>query len=178
MPVFVVLLRGVNVGKGPRVPMAQFAALLRAQGQRDVKTLLNSGNAVFRSRAAGAQAHARRIEAALEGALGVSVRTVVLGADRLAGIIAANPFEVPDPARLLVAFADGPALHRLEPIGALTEPPEAFHLGKHAAYLHCAGGIRESRAAAALLAGKAGTVTTRNWATTLKLHALAQALGA
>jgi uncharacterized protein (DUF1697 family) len=45
-------------------------------------------------------------------------------------------------------------------------------IGKHAAYLHCARGILESEVGSALL-GKAGrAVTTRNWATTLKLEAL------
>ena len=51
-------------------------------------------------------------------------------------------------------------------------PPERFAIGDNAAYLHCAGGILESRAGAALL-GKAGqALTTRNWATVLKLCAL------
>jgi uncharacterized protein (DUF1697 family) len=45
-------------------------------------------------------------------------------------------------------------------------------LGSHAAYLLCPGGLLESKAATALL-GKAGrTVTTRNWATVLKLRDL------
>jgi uncharacterized protein (DUF1697 family) len=49
---------------------------------------------------------------------------------------------------------------------------------KHAAYLHCASGIVESKAGEALL-GKAGTsATTRNWATTLKLYALTSESGA
>ncbi|MEX8500212.1 MAG: hypothetical protein AB3X40_07370, partial [Leptothrix ochracea] len=51
-------------------------------------------------------------------------------------------------------------------------PPEQFLIGKNAAYLHCATGILESKAGEALL-GKAGkSVTTRNWATVLKLQAL------
>jgi hypothetical protein len=40
---------------------------------------------------------------------------------------------------------------------------------EHAAYLHCAAGLLESKAAAQLL-GKGGRdLTTRNWATVLKL---------
>jgi uncharacterized protein (DUF1697 family) len=51
--------------------------------------------------------------------------------------------------------------------------PEQFAAGKSAAYLLCAAGILESKAGAAFL-GKAGkSATTRNWATVLKLHALA-----
>jgi uncharacterized protein (DUF1697 family) len=74
---------------------------------------------------------------------------------------------------LLVAFAQEPAaLRALAPIGALAAPPDQFHLGAAAAYLHCPGGILTSKAAAGLL-GKAGrTATSRNWSTTLKLQAI------
>ena len=43
----VALLRGVNVGGRSRLPMAQLRAVLDNLGYRDVKTLLQSGNAVF-----------------------------------------------------------------------------------------------------------------------------------
>ena len=49
MPQFVALLRGVNVGKGNRLPMVELKALLQRLDYTDVSTLLNSGNAVFTS---------------------------------------------------------------------------------------------------------------------------------
>ena len=49
MPTFIALLRGVNVGKGKRVPMAELRDLLSGLGFAEVTTLLNSGNAVFRA---------------------------------------------------------------------------------------------------------------------------------
>jgi uncharacterized protein (DUF1697 family) len=45
----VALLRGINVGQGPRVPMKDLKALLEGLGLADVITYLNSGNAVFSS---------------------------------------------------------------------------------------------------------------------------------
>jgi uncharacterized protein (DUF1697 family) len=47
-------------------------------------------------------------------------------------------------------------------------------LARHAAYLHCANGILESKAGAALLGNVGRAATTRNLATTLKLLALAE----
>lgn len=44
---FAAMLRGVNVGKARRVPMAELRQLLADWGAADVKTLLNSGNATF-----------------------------------------------------------------------------------------------------------------------------------
>lgn len=65
MPRFVALLRGVNVGKGNRIAMADFRRLLEGAGCTDVLTLLNSGNAVFGNVGRSSSAHARTIAAAL-----------------------------------------------------------------------------------------------------------------
>jgi uncharacterized protein (DUF1697 family) len=172
---FVVLLRGVNVGAAKRVPMAAWRAQLEQLGYADVATLLNSGNAVFSAPRGSATRHAAQIAATLRAELGVDVPVIVKTANELDAIVAANPLpDAADPSRLLVVFApDAAALAALAPIGALVAAPEQFELGRHAAYLHCPQGILESRAGEALL-GRAGRgVTTRNWATTLKLQALA-----
>ncbi|MGQ0553849.1 MAG: DUF1697 domain-containing protein [Planctomycetota bacterium] len=176
MPRFVALLRGVNVGKAKRVPMAEFRKLLSGLGYTDVVTLLNSGNAVFRATKGAPAKHAASIAAALAAELGVQVPVVVKSAKELAAIVAENPIvaEAEQHSRFLVAFApDARALTSLAAVQQFVEAPEQFAIGKHAAYLWCATGILQSKAGEALL-GKAGRLaTTRNWATTLKLHALA-----
>ena len=178
MPAFVVLLRGVNVGKAKRVPMAEFRGLLSGLGFAGVETMLNSGNAVARAAGGTPARHATSIAAALSSQLGVDVPVVVKSAKELAAIVAENPIAVraDDHSRFLVVFVqDDQALASLAALQPLVVPPERFAVGAHAAYLLCASGILESKAGAALL-GKAGrAATTRNWATTLKLHALASA---
>ncbi len=181
MPRFVVLLRGVNVGKGNRVPMAAFKALLQGLGYTEVETLLNSGNAVFTSPGRSVSKHAAGIAGELARSLGVACSTIVKSGTELEAIVAANPLPVPpsDHSRFLVAFAqDARTLQPLEALAPLAQPPERFAVGTQAAYLHCAGGILESRLGAAML-GKVGrSVTTRNWATVLKLAALSGSAGA
>lgn len=174
-PNFVVLLRGVNVGKGNRVLMAEFRALLEAQGSTEVRTLLNSGNAVFRSAGRSATTHAKAISAALQERLGVQVNVVVKSASDFLAVVAENTL-APDEeqySRFLVAFAQEQAsIEALAALRPLVRAPERLLVGKHAAYLLCARGILESEAASALL-GKAGrSVTTRNWATTRKIETL------
>ena len=175
MPVFVAMLRGVNVGRAKRIPMADLRALLSKLDYTRVATVLNSGNAVFCATRRSSATHARSIAAAIAGTLGIEVPVVVKSAREFASIVAENPLggEGTDPSRLLVALAQDPnALPGLAAIGKLLTPPERFVLGRHAAYLLCACGIRDSKAAAALL-GKAGRfATTRNWATVSKLQAL------
>lgn len=175
MAAFVALLRGVNVGKGNRVPMADLRALLVDLGFDDVATLLNSGNAVFTGPTTSAARHAAAIAAGLTTRLGVSVPVIVKSAADLEAIVAGSPLAAPpaDPSRVLVAFTqDTKALDGLAPVASMVTPPERFVVGAHAAYLHCPNGILQSKAGEALL-GKAGrAATTRNWATTLKLLAL------
>lgn len=176
MPTFVALLRGVNVGKAKRVPMAEFRALISSLGYTGVATLLNSGNAVFRAAKGTSAKHAANIAAAITEHLQVEVPVIVKSATELAAIVSENPIntEASAHSRFLVAFVQDPkALPALAAIEPLVVPPEQFAVGKHAAYLLCAAGILESKAGEALL-GKAGrSATTRNWATVLKLQALA-----
>ena len=175
MPQFVALLRGVNVGKGNRVPMAAFRDLLVAQGCSAVTTLLNSGNAVFRSASRSAAGHARAISAGLRETLGVDVVVVVKSSLEFSAAAAENPLAFPEShcSRLLVAFAQSDAAaQRLTALRPLLDPLERLHIGRHAAYLYCAGGIMESKAGTALLGKLGREITTRNWATVLKLDAL------
>lgn len=178
MPAFVALLRGVNVGKARRVPMAEFRSTLAGLGYTGVATLLNSGNAVFRATSGTPARHAASIAAALAAHLKVDVPVIVKSARELATVVAECPIKA-DPSnhsRLLVAFVqEAKALAGLASIERLVAPPEEFAIGSRAAYLYCAAGILESEAGKALL-GKAGRLaTTRNWATVLKLQALAAA---
>lgn len=177
MPRYAVLLRGVNVGKGKRVPMAEFKQLLEDLGATAVKTLLNSGNAVFSSPARSGPRLVAAIADALAARLGVVTPVIVKSAaevDRIVADVPASPAES-EHARFLVAFGpDEAALQALQPLVALATGGETLVVTPHAAYLHCPGGLLESRVGEAML-GKAGRgVTTRNWATVLKLAALLQ----
>ena len=140
--------------------MADLRALLEDLGYTDVGTLLNSGNVVFKAGKGVPKKLAADISAAIATHLGIE-----------------NPFaSADDPSRLLVAFvADAGMLSAMSAIEPHVVAPEQFHVGTHAAYLHCASGILESKAAEALL-GKAAT--TRNWATVLKLQALVDKIDA
>jgi uncharacterized protein (DUF1697 family) len=175
MPFFIVLLRGVNVGKANRVPMAEF---LENLGYSHVSTLLNSGNAVFASTDPSTVKHAASIAATLQKTLNITVPVIVKSAVELSEAISASPIDPSetDHSKFLVAFAaDSDAIRALAVLQELAEPPERFVVTKTAAYLHCPAGVLQSRVGKALL-GKAGDrVTTRNWATVMKLLALASA---
>lgn len=167
-------LRGINVGRGNRVPMAALRRILGDLGYTHVTTLLNSGNAVFCAPQQPPDVPARQVSAALEQQLGVSVPIIVKTKREFLAAVAGNPVAVvPEASRLLVTFTR--RRDELAALRALEEqlvPGEFLHVCGHAAYLHCPAGISDSRAAAALLGKMGRNATTRNWATTLKIAAL------
>lgn len=176
MATFVALLRGINVGKAKRLAMADLRSVLDCLGYTGVKTLLNSGNAVFRSTRGTSSRHAASIAAAIAEQHRLDVPVIVKSLAELTVIVEGNPLArvALEPSRLLIAFVQNSGtLAQLAPIGTLVHPSEKFASTQSAAYLHCAGGILESKAAAALLGRMGREATTRNWATVRKLHALA-----
>jgi uncharacterized protein (DUF1697 family) len=172
---YVALIRGINVGRAKRVAMADLRAMIEALGYADVRTLLNSGNAVFAGPRGAAARAAAQIEAGLAGSIGVPARVTVLTADDLATVVAENPFAdvATDASRLLVTVLTNPADGaRLDALVRQDWAPDALAVGSRAAYLWCAGGILESRLPEATARILRDGATSRNWATMLKLQAL------
>jgi len=175
---FVALFRGINVGKAKRIAMADLRALLETLGYADVKTLLNSGNAVFSAAGDTPARHAQAIQAAVRERLGVDALVVVKSARDIAAVVAGNPLaaQADDASRLLVALAgDAEALAAVQALTETDWGAEQLHVGPHAAYLWCADGILDSKLAVVLLKRLGAIGTTRNWATIEKIHALLQA---
>ena len=175
MPRYVALFRGINVGKAKRIAMADLRALLAKLGFSEIQTLLNSGNAVFTGAAEPAAKLAARLREAVVKKLGVDALVIVKSAKDIEAIIAGNALEqlAADHSKLLIAMTCNPrSLATLSHLAATEWGAEKVHVGKHAAYVWCANGVLESKAAVALLKNLADTGTTRNWATLNKIHAL------
>jgi len=171
----IALLRGINVGKAKRVPMAELRALMADLGHANVRTLLNSGNAVFDARAGTPAALAKKLRAAILDKLGVDCEVIVKTAAELEAAIAEHPLRAHanDDARMLVMFVqESSALDELKALEATDWSPEAFAAGRHAAWLWCAGGIIDSRLAKAVGRLLKERGTARNWATVQKLQAM------
>ncbi|MCM8750428.1 DUF1697 domain-containing protein [Thermomicrobiaceae bacterium CFH 74404] len=172
----VALIRGINVGRAKRVAMSELRALVEGLGYSGVQTVLNSGNVVFTAPTVSPREAAARIEHALETQLGVPARVLALTSTELDEIIRDNPLTgiADDPSRLLVAVLADPADRaRLEPLAEREWAPEALALGRRVAYLWCPEGVMASRVMEAVNRTLGDAVTTRNWATLAKIHALA-----
>jgi uncharacterized protein (DUF1697 family) len=176
----VALLRGINVGRAKRVAMADLRALVESLGYTDVQTLLNSGNVVFTAPGVKPGDAAARIEEALPKRTGVSSRITVLTAEELAAVVDENPLldVAHDPTRLFVAVLASKADRRkLEPLQKQDWAPEVLALGTRVAFIWCPEGLLASKLPEAVGKALGDAVTTRNWATLTKLHALAESQG-
>jgi uncharacterized protein (DUF1697 family) len=170
---YAAFIRGINVGRAKRVPMAELRALVVDFGGTEVSTLLNSGNVVFAIANSSADVLSGAIQEALSTRLGVEARTTVVTAAQFDAVVAQNPLVdvADDRTRLLVAFpADASALEAMESLTAFDWHPEAYAVGPHAAYLWCPGGVADSTLAQTLGAKLGDAVTSRNWPTVLKVQ--------
>jgi uncharacterized protein (DUF1697 family) len=163
----VALLRGINLGSKRRVAMADLRALLSELGYGDVRTLLQSGNAVFTAPRANVR---RQLEAALAERFGMEIDVVLRTMDELHAVVDADPFgaKVTDPRRYFVVFLDGaPDVSGLDGIDFA---PDRFEAGAREIYAWCPDGMQNSRLMRALgRPGLGGTATVRNWSTVTKL---------
>jgi uncharacterized protein (DUF1697 family) len=179
MSACIALIRGINVGRGNRIAMSDLRALVTDLGHTDVRTLLNSGNAVFRSRRPNVAKISSGIQAAIAAECGFTAPVMVITAEYLDRIVDENPLLhlVDDHARHLVAFvAHAKHLEPMRPLLTETWTPDALAITQRAAYLWCLSGLLDSKVSQAFSRKAGATVTTRNWATVLKLQAASKDL--
>lgn len=174
MPTYVALLRGINLGGKRRVAMADLRAWLTDLGYTDVRTLLQSGNAVFRTPKKPAAVE-RELEARLAEGAGFAIDCVVRTADELRAVVDANPLgSVADNgSRYLVSFLR--AAPKQPDFAADAFAPELFHLGGREIYFWVPDGVQNSKVLAAFPTRKGEVATVRNWNTVTKLLAMTEA---
>jgi uncharacterized protein (DUF1697 family) len=170
MPIYIALLRGVNVG-GNMLKMDRLRELCTELGAKNAKTYVQSGNVVF-----DAQGTASHWESALERKLAgesrLPVSVMIRSAVEMARVLETNPFlkeKGIDTARLAVVFLrEVPSKRALASLGAMKIGTERFHHAGKEVYLHCPDGFANAKLYSLdkVLSQK---TTTRNWNTVRKL---------
>ena len=102
----VALLRGINVGGANNLKMADLRGLAERLGWSDVRTVLASGNLLFRSESL-AGILADQLTDALVREFGLDLSVIVLTSARFAEALAACPFEPADDRQVHLFFPMG-----------------------------------------------------------------------
>ena len=167
MPVFVFLLRAVNVGGAGKLPMSDLKRLCEKAGFRNVQTYIASGNVVAERDGSGTQAKAA-LETELRAFAGKPIGVIVRTAAEMAKVVADNPFQDRAANRTVAIFLDhAPPPEALKAIKG--QANEAIRLGAREIYVHYPDGIGRSK----LRIPTASDGTARNMNTVAKLAAMA-----
>jgi uncharacterized protein (DUF1697 family) len=168
MPVFIALLRAINVGGTGKLPMSDLRSLCEKVGFRNVRTYIASGNAVAEWDGSEAEAKAA-LEAELGAYAGKPVGVIVRTGAEMSRVVANNPFPDRAASQTVAIFLD------------LAPPPdvsddvkgqanEEVRLGAREIYIHYPDGIGRSK----LRIPAAADGTARNMNTVAKLAAMAR----
>lgn len=180
MKIWIAFFRGINVGGNNILPMKELARELSKLNFENVKTYIQSGNAVFRSAEESAERLAAEISKAVEASHGFTPKVLVLSVDQLADAIASNPFPAgeAEPKTLHLHFlASVPKAPDLEALRQVQTATERFHLTDQVFYLHAPDGIGRSKLVAKVERCLGVAVTARNWRTAQKVWDMSKAIG-
>lgn len=173
------LLRAVNLGAHNKVAMSDLRELLGRLGFEEPRSLVQSGNLVFRAaRPVGASLE-RLLETEAENTLHLRTEFFVRSAEEWKGVVAGNPFAEDagrDPGHLIAMFfKDVLRADDVRALQAAIAGRERVHAEEKQAYIVYPDGIGRSRVTNAFIEKKLGSrCTGRNWNTVLKLAALAE----
>jgi uncharacterized protein (DUF1697 family) len=180
MTTYIGLLRAINLAGRNRVAMADLRDMLSSLGFEEPRTLLQSGNVLFRGRPRTAAQLERHLEAELRSRIKIETDFMVRTADEWKAIVDRNPFKkeaTRDPGHLLVfCLKDAPDAASVKALQAAIKGPEVVRADGRQAYITYPNGVGRSPLTSTIIEKTLGTRGTgRNWNTVLKLHALVSA---
>jgi uncharacterized protein (DUF1697 family) len=173
----VALLRAVNVG-GRSVAMADLRRLTEEAGFSHVRTLLQSGNLLFRTDPRPTRTIETLLEQAFQRRVGFPTDFIVRTSAEWTASIARNPFAKEardDPAHLLTVFLKRPpSLGGEQRLRGAVRGREQVRVVDRQVYITYPDGIARSRVTLPLVEALLGARGTgRNWNTVTKLAAMA-----
>lgn len=175
---YLALFRGVNVGGKNKLSMAELKVCLEELGLVNVRTYINSGNAIFESEER-ADAIGSKIEQALVKTFELDsalIKVLVVSEKQLASVINDAPKgfgEAPDVYYSDVAFLIGVDAKEAFDAFELNPEVDAIWLGKGVVYYRRLGAMR-TKSRLSRIIGKPvyKSMTIRSWNTAKKLLAL------
>jgi uncharacterized protein (DUF1697 family) len=181
LTICIALLRGINVSGQKPVPMADLQKLFESLGFKGAKTLIQTGNVVFRSDKAkpDAAALAGLLEKAIEKRFGFEVAVLLRTLEEFRAVLDANPWrkkKLAETERVYISFLDkAPAKEGIQALAAVPAGEDEHIVRNSEVYLLIRGGYGKSKLSNSVVEKKLkARSTTRNLETSEKLLALAE----
>ena len=183
MTVYVSMLRAVNVGGSGLIKMEALREAYEAIGLADVRTLLQSGNVVFRSGLTDRARLVKRIMQEIERRFDLQIEVILRTLAEVASIVDRGPVLSPraDKSKLLVMFLasvpDAAAQAALKKWHKDKALKEMLELRGPEIYLSYPDGVGRSKLTSGVIESKLDTAgTARNWNTLVKLVEVGRSL--
>ena len=173
MKTHIALFRGINVGGRNTLPMKELVLILEDLGGQNVRTYIQSGNAVFDSNEHDSSRLSTLISTEIGKRRGFAPYVLLLSVEKLEKAIANNPFPEgeTEPQALHIGFlASAPKQPDLKRLENLREGKEQFHLIDDIFYLYAPAGVGRSKLAASAERSLGVAMTDRNWRTVRKIQ--------
>src|SRR5215469_9831858 len=178
MPVYIAMLRGINIGPHKRMKMDKLRASCEALGFEAVKTYIQSGNIVFRAGKLRPEALSKKLEERIVRDFGFSSEIIIRSKEELEQVVTGNPLlreRALDQSKLHVVFArEAPSPAAIRKLESLTlEPDKMRHAGKEI-YFYFPNGVSGSSLWKHPLDRVLEVPSTmRNWRTAMTLSEMA-----
>jgi len=169
------MLRGINVGTGRKVLMADLKKLCEDLGLMKVQTYIQSGNVIFElSDPESVPNLENRMHQAFTETYGFNIPVLIRTAEEWIEMIAINPFlkEETEIEKLhLTVLMDEPSHELVIKIKELIFLPDRFEIIGSNVFIFCENGYGRTKITNDFFEKKLKTnATTRNWKTVMKLH--------
>jgi uncharacterized protein (DUF1697 family) len=179
MPVYISMLRGVNLGGHNIIKMDALRTLYESLGFENPQSFIQSGNVVFRSKKRNSATLSKRISDGIERKFGFRPPVILRSTSELRGIIARNPFATRkniEPSKLLVSFLDcDPGGEIRGKVLAIKSEPEELRMIGSELYIYFPNGMARPKLSMSAVERVLKTACTgRNWNTVLKLLEIAE----
>lgn len=174
MNTYVALFRGINVGGKNILKMKDLINLLEGLGAKQIKTYIQSWNAVFLSLQEPTQI-SEQVSQTIQQRFGFTPLVLILSRVEFEKAITENPFPeaVSNPSSLHLGFlARPPEKPNLEGLEKLKHESEKYHLTGRVFYLYAPEGVGRSKLAASCEKLLGVPMTDRNWKTVCKIQTL------
>ena len=181
MPVYIALLRGINVSGQKKIRMSDLRDILQNSGFPDVQTYIQSGNLVFSSTEEDCTVLRTKIRDVIAAHYGFDVEVWLSEREAFMRIADQNPFlggnDVSE-SNLYYVFPNEPAsVERVEELQSAIFENEEFRITDQCIYLSCLKGYGKAKCNNNFFEKRLKVVaTTRNLKTVQKLIEISSAI--
>jgi uncharacterized protein (DUF1697 family) len=183
MPVYISMVRGINVGGHNKIKMEELRALHESLGHKAAQSYIQSGNIVFKTKQLNQGQLTKQICDGLHKKFGFRPAVILRTTSELREVIANNPFagrKNIDPRRLLVTFLAGePKTPERERLLSLQIAPEELRVIGRELFVYFPDGMARPKFSWSMVEKILKiSGTGRNWNTVNKLLEMAESIEA